>query len=337
MNKIVTIIALLALAMLVIVPASAVWHNGHWYTDEDYKELVGDAKVVHNPKTGVDSKYKDTNPAKSPEVFAGANTCILEGNVRAGYNTLTKKVELRNAMQQDNETGIIIPILPDGTFRYDGLAQGEYVLRITPEFEGLGPAQESRVVCTSGVARPMSELLGYAITVDAAPVCQREILHAEYGAFEQVCEDVTYTSKYPKCGYHLEYRYRVGEYSHHRCDYSHSEWSEWADVFEQTRATPRCIQVETRWAKHTQVCDQVGGYTTVTGNVRDVVAAGHLSFLFDNRPTNGGIFATDGTTLLSEIGDPVPGVVKHVSITYKDCSGMEQSVSAEEYQQITLL
>ena len=29
-------------------------------------------------------------------------------------------------------------------------------------------------------------------------------------------------------------------------------------------------------------------------------------------------------------------IVKHVSIEYKDCSGVDRHISAEEYQQITL-
>jgi hypothetical protein len=160
--------ALLLLTALVIVPASAeiapcVWHNGKCIESDKYDAMIDGATVIHNSKTGVDSKYRDTNPANSPEVWSGTSTCTLEGNVRAGYNTLTKEVELRNVLQQDNETGIILPILPDGTFRYDGLAQGDYILHIAAP-NGGGADQYSKVHCTSGVARPEQELPGYAIT-----------------------------------------------------------------------------------------------------------------------------------------------------------------------------
>lgn len=325
-----------------------VWHNDNYYTYEDYLKMVNGATVIYNSKTGVASKIRDTTPVV-PDYSKQGNVVFI---VRAGGSAQDLNVWVKDV------TNTTIPafdytynpdksmidgqnigydqykILPDGQSDLLPFPAGKYVAYMQNGNGGQPEVQEF-IVGNGDTTRVV--FLGHAVSSVASAVCQREIVSAEYGAFETVCEDVTYTSKYWKPGYHMEYRYRIGSYSHHHCDYSHSEWSEWADVFEQTRSSPHCIQTEMRWAKHTQSCETIGGSVDVTQNVRDVVAAGHLSLLFDNRPAIGGIFATDGTTLLSEIGDPAPGIVKQVSITYKDCAGMEQTVNVEEYQVINLI
>jgi hypothetical protein len=75
----------------------------------------------------------------------------------------------------------------------------------------------------------------------------------------------------------------------------------------------------------------------VTQNVKDVVASGHASFVFDNRPSPGGIFDIVGGTLLSQIADPAPGYVKTVTITFNmGCDSQDETVTAGEYEVIDL-
>jgi hypothetical protein len=180
-------VALLACAC----PVSAVWHNGNWFTQEDYDKMTDGARVVHNPTSGVDSKYRDNNPAKTPGVWAGQNSCTLVGNVRSGFNTFTKEVLLTNNAADQNVSPVVIPIQPDGTFRYDGpLAQGDYTLHIIPPFIGLGPDQYAGVHCDHGIVRPDRELLGYAVSASETPKsesvenCELVIDWARYGINE---------------------------------------------------------------------------------------------------------------------------------------------------------
>jgi hypothetical protein len=86
-----------------------------------------------------------------------------------------------------------------------------------------------------------------------------------------------------------------------------------------------------------QVCTTVGSFVDVKGAVQSVVNGGNTKFLFDNRPENGGIFATDGTTLLYGLGDPSYGIVKTVTIDYQDGCGNEKSILAAEYEVIDLV
>jgi hypothetical protein len=122
------------------------------------------------------------------------------------------------------------------------------------------------------------------------------------------------------------------------------EWNNW-----QTTEPSGCkysfpIGFEEKYCKKQKVIDtpaQDGGCDTSgepLKGVREVVANGHLSFIFDHRPGAGseGILDIDGTTLLYGFKDPAENKFKHVTIDYKDCNGMEQHVSTEEYEVINL-
>ena len=141
-----TILITAVLMIALCTPALAdggVWRNDNFYTDEQYAKISEGCTLVHDAQSDVDSCYRDNNPAKSVDVWVGENTCRFEGSVRCGYNTLTKEAEIRNVNQSTNETGFMIPVQADGTMGigYDGkpviLAQGDYLVTITPPFEGL--------------------------------------------------------------------------------------------------------------------------------------------------------------------------------------------------------
>lgn len=343
MKKLLIIGALLLLTMLVLpVSAEGIWHNEKYFgNEEDYANYIDGATVVHSDKTGTDNKYRDMNPANSPAVYASENSCyIQDANVRCGYNTLTTQIQFTN----DEAPGIvqIIPIDHDGTFDIKDIARGNYTLTI-PDGNG-GQPESIRFSCINHGRIYLDEILGHAISGDVPAVCQREIVHATYGE----CLVITDAPA------HTEYRVRGhwdndcrlvctgpwwDRHCHQECEreWDHSSmWSAWSDeqysYWDEIPSNDKQNR-EVAAVTHTD-CET--GFADVTSNVRDVVNAGHLSFLFRNDKNPGGIFDVTSTTLLSEITDPAPGIVKTVSIDYKDCAGTEQHVSADEYEVITL-
>jgi hypothetical protein len=58
------------------------------------------------------------------------------------------------------------------------------------------------------------------------------------------------------------------------------------------------------------------GSVDVTAQLQDAVDKGITTVVFRNDVTPGGLFAADGTTLITAIDDPAPGHVKTVSVTY---------------------
>jgi hypothetical protein len=365
--KAILITAIFMIALCSPALAAGVWRNDIFYTDEQYAKISDGCTMVVDPQSKVESCYRDNNPANSVEVYAGANTCTLEGNVRAGYNTLTKEVQLRNVNQSANETGIIIPIQPDGTFSYDGLAQGDYILKITPQFEGLGPEQVSSVHCTNGVTRPESELLGYAISVgDAKCVLSYKITSALYGLVSKQCQEVLVIPGVPA---HTEYRYPTGYYEIHNWKWMggmHGHWevkctnhAEHGDGWHYE--TPQCTEVKgySAWTDtrnpwnhrkgeqsrevpavdpvYEPVCEPYGAVIDVTSNVQQAIDGGHTSFLFNNAENPGGIFDITTTTLLSKITDPSVGNVKDVVISYDNGCGIEATIRTKEYCTIDLV
>lgn len=90
-----------------------------------------------------------------------------------------------------------------------------------------------------------------------------------------------------------------------------------------------------------EYCGETGGCAPeATSAVRKALSKGHLSFVFSNGwlgNYEGGIFDNEqNKNLLSPIEDPARGIVKHVSITYKDCSGTVKTIEAKEYEVINL-
>ncbi len=332
-NKLITLIALIALTLLVL-PVSAVWMNGNWYTDDQYAKLTDGATVICTGKNSDQcSKYRDTNPALGNDVITAAGTCNLAGTLSCGYTTLTPIVYISNDLDA-NKTRFPMEVDHNGRYEYRGLAKGNYTLYV-PDGNG-GQPEYSFVQCLgSGDVWPFRQILGHGVTADSGDegYCQRQIVSAQYGAFEEecdtVCDDILVSPE------HTEYRYKK---------FIWSSWSSWSDTDDSQcwywkRDTRVILAVYEEQCE--EVCEQVGGSTDVTQNIRDVVAAGHLSFVFSNGwlgNYQGGIFDNEADrNLLSPIDDPAKDIVKHVTIEYKDCSGTQRKVSAEEYQQITLL
>jgi hypothetical protein len=85
------------------------------------------------------------------------------------------------------------------------------------------------------------------------------------------------------------------------------------------------------------ICEVSGSHVDVTQQVSAIIASETTSFLFDNRPSPGGIFAPDGVTLISQIEDPAPGQVKTTHIVYNNGCGSENVVvTANEYETISI-
>jgi hypothetical protein len=81
-----------------------------------------------------------------------------------------------------------------------------------------------------------------------------------------------------------------------------------------------------------------GRVIDVTNEVKQAVSLGHKSFIFDNRPNPGGIFAPDGTTLLVPIIDPAYGFIKNVHIEYIGGFQPEvKTIDTKEYDLINLI
>jgi hypothetical protein len=123
-SKHVILIALVL--MLACVPlASAEWMNGVWYTSDQYQNLIAGDTVIHNPVTGVDSKYDNRvgslyDIQQDPNTYSG----MVEVRIRSGAATMNPTMTLVN-LALPNVTKEIdvnpnavtdIPSLPPGNF-----------------------------------------------------------------------------------------------------------------------------------------------------------------------------------------------------------------------------
>jgi hypothetical protein len=337
----ITLIALIALTMLVL-PVSAVWMNGNWYTDDQYAKLTDGATVICTGKNSDQcSKYRDTNPALGNDVATAAGTCNLAGTLACGYTTLTPTVYISNALDT-NKTQTPLSVDHNGRYEYRGLAKGNYTLYV-PDGNGGQPEYSSVQCLGSGDVWPFRQILGHAVTADSAPdACYRQIVSAQYGAFEEQCGE-PYTVHHGD--YTREWMPKVchGSGWFYHChdgywDYDHVGMGNGDYVKDCGRHS---CSYEYVAPTQDQDCETVGGYTDVTSNVASVIATGHTSFVLSNGwlgNYQGGIFDNEADrNLLSSIDDPAKDIVKHVTIEYKDCTGNPRKVSAEEYQQITLL
>lgn len=130
-------------------------------------------------------------------------------------------------------------------------------------------------------------------------------------------------------------------------DMTNGEYSEWSDTPEgscipQDASVVACIREEheaciTRDVPSTthKECVDVGLYADVTTQVQKLADDGINSFVFDNRPSPGGIFSVTGS-LLAELQDPAYGYVKTVEIVYNDGCSEDITVNGNEYDVITL-
>lgn len=337
MKKITVIGLLLIVSMVMTVPVNAQWSNGNYYTDEQFKQLTDGDRVVC---TGIDgdrcSKYRDNNPADSADVWAGENTCNLRGQIRAGYTTLTPIVYMSNDANP-NKTPLELEVMGNGQYEYFGLARGNYTLFV-PDGNG-GQPESTTVTCAgSGDVFPLEQIIGHAVSASDQSVCYRTIMRSVYGGFEERCGE-PYTVHHgdyarewvPKVchGFGWSYHCHEGYWDYDYVGTGNGDYVK--------NCGRHSCSYEYVAPTQEQDCETVGGSMDVTSNVASVVASGKMSFVFDNAQNPGGIFDTTATALLSEINDPASGILKSVSIDYKDCSGIERHVTAEEHQQITLL
>jgi hypothetical protein len=125
-TKIVFIALALCLCLVLPVSAEHVWNNDN-FVDAD--ELAG-YTIVHDPVTGVDSKYVATSPFDAVQPV-DTMTGTIHVNVRSGYNTLTQEIGIRNDAIQDapNASFAFYPILPDGTAELQ-VVPGQFTLYI---------------------------------------------------------------------------------------------------------------------------------------------------------------------------------------------------------------
>ena len=129
-------------------------------------------------------------------------------------------------------------------------------------------------------------------------------------------------------------------------DMTNGHYSSWSDTPEgsciQQAMSIEGVQVNnpciTRNVPDTykKECVDAGLYTDVTSQVQKLADDDINSFVFNNGQNPGGIFSTTGT-LLAEIADPAPGIVKTIEIVYNNgCSG-NKIIDAAEYETINLV
>ena len=163
MNAKTILIALAIVLVLGVSPVAAVWENGNWI-DEHANDGYN---VIHDPVTGVDSKYKATPVFTEPQQNA-----LLVGTikviVRSGYNTLTPEVGVRNDANPDGANGTFkfYPIQPDGIAEIE-VIPGEFTLYI-PNSNGWQD-EFAHATVAGGKVTPVA-MLGHAVSGSPAKV-----------------------------------------------------------------------------------------------------------------------------------------------------------------------
>jgi hypothetical protein len=132
-------------------------------------------------------------------------------------------------------------------------------------------------------------------------------------------------------GHYKNVGYHYGDYSYTPATPgTPAVWSEWS-------TTPAPAGSTSQEQTITDVSAKQGGCAYPTEELQSVVDRGIISFLFDNRPAEGGIFDAAGSELLAPIEDPAPNIQKHVSITYNTgCGAQDKTIEAMEYEVINL-
>ena len=124
-------IAIIALVlMLAAIPlASAEWMNDAWYPSDVYANMISGDTVVHDPVTGVDSKYNPNVGSKydiqqDPNTYSGS----AEVRIRSEMATLNPTMMLVNdAMPDVNKT---IEVNPNAITDITGLPAGNFTLTL---------------------------------------------------------------------------------------------------------------------------------------------------------------------------------------------------------------
>jgi hypothetical protein len=125
-SKHVILIALAVIAMMACVPlASAEWMNGVWYPSDVYANMISGDTVVHNPVTGVDSKYNPDvgsvyDKTQNPNTYSGRVIFII----RSGMATLNPTLTIVNDAMPNVTKNYDIP--DNAVLEIDGLPAGNF-------------------------------------------------------------------------------------------------------------------------------------------------------------------------------------------------------------------
>lgn len=120
MKKLLIIGAVLLLVALLAVPASAIWSNGNWVTDEEYAKLTKGNTVKYDPVTDVSSKY-----GNKPDINLMTNQGMVKGILKSGSVVSGGERFLFHRVGTPDNVTLAQYFGPDGL--YTGyLAPGEY-------------------------------------------------------------------------------------------------------------------------------------------------------------------------------------------------------------------
>jgi len=363
MNYKINVIIALALVLACVIPASAVWSNDKWVDGEHSDEYFGTAKVVTDPRTGVTSKYNPVTSETDLMTYAGH----VYGNLKSGHvleggerflvsNDLTPNVTQEYKFNSDGlfddyfAAGDYTITLPQGTGSAAGIytEDAKWIGNLHPEVAHINVKAGHTTYFTfigNSVPTASSDCVPKYTIVDASYCGETESHVVHHDAIPSVAAYYTVAPASP----HQEC-YWWGGYYH--CDTVYDgdcayAWGQTPDfyigyigyVFKPngpfTYTFHKAVPAVPAWDE--TVIDHKGGCAHPVTELQSVVDRGFTSFLFDNRPAEGGIFSADGSTLLKQIDDPASGIQKHVSITYNaGCGTGDKTVEANEYEVINL-
>jgi hypothetical protein len=232
----------------------------------------------------------------------------------------------KTEIEGQNKDYTLVKVLPDGQSDLTKLDAGDWTAYIQ---NGNGGQTETKKFKVGNGDITRVAFLGHAVSSDVTTcVPVYTIINATYGLGHTSCHMETVTD--------IEAYNEHGNGWHKQtsdCTETYTVYGQWS------KNKPHHCEYETRivpaQTHEVEVCVVDGEVIPVTIEVQSAVSRGATSFLFDNRPTVGGIFSIDGN-LLSQIKDPAPGYVKNVYIKYSNGCGSTNTIEAMEYDHINL-
>lgn len=354
-------IAIIALVLMLAlaVPASAVWSNDQWIDSEHSDQYFGTAKVVTDPETGVTSKYNPIASETDLMTYQGH----VYGNLKSGH-----------VLEGGERFLVSNDLTPNATKEYkfnaDGLfddyfAEGNYTITLpqgTGSAAGIGwvgnlHPEVAHISVVAGQTTYFTFIGNSVPTIDSSCPPKYTIIEATYcGETEShvvhhaaipaipAYYTVSPASSHQECSW-WGWNYHCHTIYDGDCEKVSGPWYDFKVGNQKYRFVSHGDYQSTYHAAVPEVpawdepvIDHQGGCASgVKESVQSVVNRGITSFLFDNRPTDGGIFSADGSTLLEQITDPAPNIQKHVSITYNaGCGTGDKTIDAMEYGVINL-
>jgi hypothetical protein len=332
-SKHVILIALAVIAMMAIgVPlASAEWMNGVWYPSDVYANMISGDTVVHNPVTGVDSKYDARvgslyDLSQNPNTYSGRVIFII----RSGMATLNPTLTLVNDAMPNVTKNYDVP--DNANLEIDGLPAGNF----TATLDNYNVPDETAhfVIATSQQDPTRVAFIGQAASQAPVHVPVITILRATYGMTTEQCTQI------PAVTHIVHHPAVAAYYTVVQAQHGHGNQNYWFSTHGDDQYTYH--PSVSAWGEtvidvpaHTD-CVTLGNYIDVKANVQAALSTGHTSFLFNNAQNPGGIFDITTTNLLSQITDPAPEQVKNVVITYNVDGGTSKTITSREYQVISI-